>query len=336
MKISVIVPVYNEGESVRVAYDRISHVFADQLSQHGYEIIFVDDGSADDSFFHLSTLAAAHSHVRVIKFAQNAGSHMAIRAGLEHATGDAAVFLACDLQDPPEMIPKMLDALQPPVRIVWAVRDTRHDSLSSKVGSRAFFALARMLVSKNLPPSGASMFLLGPDALRAVPLHRERNLTLEGLFATMGLAQAQVPYDRRDRKFGKSKWTLGKKLKLFADFFVGYSYAPIRLMSYVGMSVAALGFVYVIILLINKLRIGTPVEGWTSLMVVLLIVGGVQMTMLGIIGEYVWRGLDETRRRPRYIVEQFLNAPTSRPGLEIDQTELTIFEFDRRKVSNEN
>jgi dolichol-phosphate mannosyltransferase len=336
MKISVIIPVYNEGESVRIAHVRIAQVFASELPQHDYEIIFVDDGSADDSFFHLSALAAAHDHVRVIKFAQNAGSHMAIRAGLEHATGDAAVFLACDLQDPPEMIPKMLDALQPPVRIVWAVRDTRHDTFSSKLASRVFFTLARMLVSRNLPPSGASMFLLGPDALRAIPLHRERNLTLEGLFATMGLAQAHVQYDRRDRKFGKSKWTLGKKLKLFADFFVGYSYAPIRLMSYVGMSVAALGFIYVIVLLVNKLQLGTPVEGWTSLMVVVLIVGGVQMTMLGIIGEYVWRGLDETRRRPRYIVEQFLNAPATQASLDINQKELAILEFDRRKVSNEN
>jgi glycosyltransferase involved in cell wall biosynthesis len=336
MKISVIVPVYNEGESVRVAYDRIVDVFADQLPQHRYEVIFVDDGSIDDSFFHLSALAATHGDLRVIKFAQNAGSHMAIRAGLEHATGDAAVFLACDMQDPPEIIPKMLAALRPPVRIVWAVRDTRNDRLSTKLASRVFFTLARLLVSKNLPPSGASMFMLGPDALRAVPLHRERNLTLEGLFATMGLAQAQVPYDRRDRDVGTSKWTLGKKLKLFADFFVGYSYAPIRLMSYVGMSVAALGFIYVIMLLVNKLQLGTPVEGWTSLMVVVLIVGGVQMTMLGIIGEYVWRGLDETRRRPRYIVEQFLNAPALRPDVEVDQTELSFFEFNRRKVSNEN
>ena len=117
---------------------------------------------------HLAALAAEHPYVRVLKFSQNAGSHMAIRAGLEHASGDAAVFLACDLQDPPEMVPTMLEVLRPPVQIVWAVRNTREDSTMSNFFSRVFFFLARALVSKNLPPSGASMFLLGSQALSAV------------------------------------------------------------------------------------------------------------------------------------------------------------------------
>jgi len=323
MLISVVVPVYNEGDSVRVAHSEISRVFGDSLPEHRFELIFVDDGSSDDSYGHLRLLASQYAHVRVLKLAQNVGSHMAIRAGLEHATGDVAVFLACDLQDPPDVIPAMLEKLRHPVQLVWAVRNTRQDSATEKFFSRVFLFLARLLVSKNLPPGGSSMFLLGPEALAAMRLYQERNLTLEGLFATMALAQDCVPYERQARRFGKSKWTLAKKLKLFADFFVGYSYLPIRAMSYVGMGIAALGFLYAAFVIVNRLLFGTIIQGWTSLMMVVLIMGGVQMVMLGIIGEYVWRGLDETRRRPRYTIQQFLNHPDGGPELRSHPTALS-------------
>ena len=309
MRISVIVPAYNEGHGVAAARDAITSVLRAQLLCQEFEILFVDDGSRDDTFAQLRKLAESDPHVRAIKLTTNVGSHMAIRAGLEHATGDVACFLACDLQDPPGVIPQMLDALKAPVQIVWAVRNSRRDSVTSKLASKIFFGLARALVSKNLPPNGASMFLLGPEALRSVGRYRERNLTLEGLFATMGFPQAYVTYERGERVFGKSKWTMAKRLKLFADFFVGYSYTTIRMMSFFGLAVAALGFVYAIIVLLNKMIRGKPIQGWTSLMLVLLIMGGVQMTMLGVIGEYVWRALDETRKRPRYVIQTILNEP---------------------------
>lgn len=312
MKISIIVPAYNEGESVRAARSAIAEVFRAQLPQTDFEILFVDDGSRDDTFHHLAALAAEFPYVRVLKFAQNCGSHMAIRAGIDYASGDAACFLACDLQDPPEVIPRMLAALQPPVEIVWAVRNTRLDPLPTRLFSRLFYGLARLLVSRSLAPSGSSMFLLGPEALEVLRQHRERNLMLDGALATLGMAQAQVSYERTARQVGHSKWTLGKKLKAFADFFVGYSYAPLRFISYAGMLVAVLGFVYALVVVANRLFFARPVEGWTSLMLVVLILGGLQMIMLGIIGEYLWRTLDEARGRPRYILETTLNdAPAA-------------------------
>lgn len=307
MKLSVIVPVYNEGASVRTAHQAICSVLNSQLPQMDYEIVFVDDGSQDDSFAHLSSLATEDLHVHVIKFASNCGSHMAIRAGLEHAEGDVACFLACDLQEPPLLIPEMLCLLVPPVQIVWAVRGSRQDSLTSRLFAKGFYSLARLFVSKNMPPSGASMFLLGPLALKAVRLYKERNLTLEGLFATMGLRQAFIRYERQARQVGSSKWTLAKRLKLFADFFVGYSYSPIRSMSYLGMVIAALGFLYALFVILNRILFSNPIEGWTSLMVVVLVTSGVQMIMMGVIGEYVWRTLDETRSRPRYMIDTILN-----------------------------
>ncbi|HXZ27371.1 MAG TPA: hypothetical protein VEG08_05155, partial [Terriglobales bacterium] len=234
--------------------------------------------------------------------------------GFDYATGDAACFVACDLQDPPDALPRMLAALQPPVEIVWAVRNTRQDPLGSRLSSRLFYGLARLLVSRNLAPSGSSMFLLGPQALNIVRRHHERNLMLDGVLSTMAVVQAQVPYERQARQAGRSKWTLGKKLKTFADFFVGYSYAPLRFMSYLGMLVAVLGFLYALVVLVDRLFFAQLVQGWTSLMLVVLILGGLNMMMLGIIGEYLWRTLDEARGRPRYVLETTLNVASPAPA----------------------
>jgi len=236
---------------------------------------------------------------------------MAVRVGLEHAEGDCACFVPCDLQDPPELIPAMLASLVEPIQIVWAVRSSREDSLSSRVLSKIFFSLGRVLVSKNLAPTGSSMFMVDSSVLRSIRLYREKNLTLDGLFATMDVRHAYVPYSRQARHTGASKWTLGKRLKLFADFFVGYSYVPIRAMSYLGILLSALGFLYALLVLVNKLFFNAPIQGWTSLMMVVLIIGGFQMTMTGIIGEYLWRVLDEVRERPRYVIEAFLNERSS-------------------------
>jgi glycosyltransferase involved in cell wall biosynthesis len=321
LRISVIVPVFNEGSSVRIAYEAIAAVFASRLPDLDFEVLFVDDGSRDDSFQHLSALAAEHSRVRVIKLSRNCGSHMAIRAGFEHVQGDCACFVPCDLQDPPELIPDMLARLVEPVKIVWAVRSSREDSLTSRMLSRIFFFLGRLFVSKNLAPTGSSMFLVGPDVLKSIRLYREKNLILDGLFATMDVKHAYVPYSRQARKVGTSKWTLGKRLTLFADFFVGYSYVPIRTMSYLGILLSGLGFLYACLVLVNRLFFNTPIQGWTSLMMVVLILGGFQMTMIGIIGEYLWRVLDEVRERPRYVIETFLNENPRAGKIETIQKE---------------
>ncbi len=316
-KVSVVVPAYNEGEGVRAARAAIAEVFATQLPSTDFEIVFVDDGSRDDTFQHLAALAAEFPYVRVVKFAQNCGSHMAIRAGFDYATGDAACFVACDLQDPPDAIPRMLAALQPPVEIVWAVRNTRQDPLGTRLFSRLFYGLARLLVSRNLAPSGSSMFVLGPQALAVLRQHRERNLMLDGALATMGVAQVQVPYERAQRQVGRSKWTLAKKLKTFADFFVGYSFAPLRGISYLGMLVTLAGVVYAAIALGERIFRAHPIAGWSWLMMVVLFLFGLQMLMLGVLGEYVWRALDEARARPPYVLETVLNPAPARADLRL-------------------
>ena len=273
--------------------------------------MFVDDGSSDDTFQHLFSIAEKDSNVQVLKLSRNSGSHAAIRAGLEHARGEYACFLPCDLQEPPSLIPEMLAAMKEDFQVVWAVRRMRQDGLMARILSRIFFWLARHLVSKKLPPSGASTFLLGPRALQAVRLFRERNLTLEGLFLSAGFEPAYIPYDRQARTIGRSKFTLAKHLELVADFFVASSYLPLRMMSYLGGTFASLGFLYAMVIIIRALSFSSPILGWSSLMVVVLVMGGLQMLMMGVIGEYLWRTLDEVRARPRYILDRVLNGENS-------------------------
>jgi polyisoprenyl-phosphate glycosyltransferase len=326
MKLSVIVPAYNEGSSVKTARDAITEVMRNQLPDFDYEIIFVDDGSSDDTFVHLSELCSVDPAVRAIKFAVNSGSHMAIRAGFEHARGDIACYIPCDLQDPPDVIPEMLALLKEPVQVVWAVRNSRDDKFSTRLFANLFYLMARKMISKNFPPSGVGVFLLGPLALKAMHRYRERNLTVYGLFATMGYKTASILYDRRARLVGQSKWTMGKRIKLFADFFVGHSYIPIRMMSLFGFGMAGLGFLYALVVLINKIFFYNPVDGYASLAVIVLVVGGIQLIMMGITGEYIWRTLDEVRARPRYLIDEILN---DEPNVEV-VTQTPIFQEEIR------
>lgn len=304
-KISIVVPVFNESTFVYTAFEAIEKEFAN--SAIDYEVIFVDDASKDDSYQHLGVLAQKNSKVKVVRFLSNCGAHMAIRAGLELATGDMGVFMACDLQDPPSVIPKMIEKLDDNVDIVIAERANRDDSYFSKMGSKLFFSIMRKMISKKIPGAGASMYLMGKRAMMAITAYPEINLTLEGVFILNNFESTSVSYDRVARTQGSSKWTLSKKLKVFGDFFVAYSYKPIRSMMYLGFFTSVFGFLYAAYIAIESMFFHKAAAGWASIMVAVLILGGFQMIMLGVIGEYLWRTLDETRKRPRYIIEEKLN-----------------------------
>lgn len=304
--ISIVIPVYNEGKSVYRAFELI----IDELSKHKetYEIIFVDDGSDDESFDHLEQIAHSNEKVKAIKLTTNCGSHMAIRAGLSIAKGKYACFIASDMQEPPSLIYKMKQEITDDKNIIWAVRNTRKDSLKTVLSAKLFYFFARKIVSKNIPPSGASMFLISKKVLDSLNKYHERNLTLEGLFATMGYKSTYIYYDRAERKHGKSKWTLSKKIKLFIDFFVAYSNKPIRFVSVMGILFSILGFIWTIYIILRALFYGDLATGWPTLISVLLIGFGITNISLGIIAEYLWRTLDESRGRPKYIIEKQINV----------------------------
>jgi glycosyltransferase involved in cell wall biosynthesis len=223
---------------------------------------------------------------------------------LQEAKGDCAVIMAADLQDPPETLPALIERWRAGAQVVWAVRASRPGEKNSTVAfSRFYYWLMKHFVGlTDMPASGADFFLLDRCVLEGFRQFRESNNNIQTLILWMGFRQATITYEKQARLHGASKWSLEKKLKLAVDSIAAFTYKPIRYMSYAGFSIAFLGFLYAVDLIINALA-GHPVEGWTSLMVVVLVLGGFQMLMMGVLGEYLWRVLDEARRRPRYLIE---------------------------------
>src|SRR5262245_47528736 len=302
--LSVIVPCFNEEQNFPSLYERVRAVLDAQGIS--WELIAVDDHSHDRTFEMASNLAREDPRVQVIRLARNVGSHVALMCGLDHALGSAAVIIAADMQDPPDIIRELLLRWREGDQVVWALRAERK-GVSAVDGffSRVFHKItARILGREDLAGHGADLFLVDRVVINALTQCQEGNLSLFALLAWLGFRQSMVPYVKQERQHGRSGWTLRKKLKLFVDSVTAFSYFPIRVMSLFGIAIACLGFVYAMFVAAHTVLLGTPVEGWSSLMIVVLVIGGVQMTMLGILGEYLWRTLDEARRRPRYNIER--------------------------------
>jgi len=300
--ISITIPSYNEEENLPVLYERLKHV-AEAL-EHTFEFIFVDDGSSDGSFQFLEDLARKDSRVKVIKFSRNFGSHAACLAGLAKATGDSCTFLSADLQDPPEMIATLISEWAKGYEVVFGIREWGKES--SRLFPKIYYKAVRRFALRNMPETGTDVFLIDRKVVDTVVSIREKNTSIFGLILWSGFKQTIVQYRKGMRQKGISKWTLGKKIKLFIDTFVSFSYIPLRLISVVGIMLAFMGFLYAFFIVFNRLFFSVPVEGWASLMVVLLVVSGTQLVFLGILGEYLWRNFDETRKRPPFIIDRMI------------------------------
>lgn len=300
--LSVVTPAHNEAENVPALYERLSKVL--NPLDLDWEWIVVDDHSTDGTFAALSDLARRDSRVHAVRLARNFGSHAATACGLHRAKGNCAVIMAADLQDPPETLPQLLGQWQTGAQVVWAVRASREGEKALTIGfARLYYFLMRHFVGlKEMPITGADFFLVDRRVLEAFHLFPESNVSILALIAWMGFRQVTIPYDKQPRLHGRSRWSLEKKLKLVLDSVTSFTYLPIRLMSYVGMIVSLLGFLYAALIIANAYS-GQAPEGWSSLMVVVLVIGGLQMLMMGVLGEYLWRALDESRRRPRYLIE---------------------------------
>ncbi len=311
--ISVVTPAYNEMKNLPLLYERIRCVL-DTLP-YDWEWVIVDDHSADDTFSVIEGLAAQDSRVRGIRLARNSGAHIALTCSLHAARGDCAIALASDLQDPPETIPLLLDEWHAGNKVVWAARSRRlGESAQRLLTSRIYYWLMRHVVGlKDIPPMGADFFLLDQDVLAAFRKFHDGNVSILALITWMGFRQTYISYTKQARAHGESGWTMKKKLKLFVDSVVGFSYVPVRLMSYLGIGIAYLGLTYAFFVIVNAL-FGNPPQGWTTLLVVILVIGGVQMVMMGVLGEYLWRALDEARDRPLYLVEAMTKQAVDEPG----------------------
>jgi dolichol-phosphate mannosyltransferase len=318
--LSLVIPILNEQDSMRTLLDRVGSLL-DQLRAPA-EVVFVDDHSNDGSPSMLREAVCLDPRFRYLRLSRNSGSHVAILAGIELARGRCVVFLAADLQDPPELIPQMLDLWRKGNHVVWAVRERREGiSLSEKIFARAFYWLMNHFSEVSLPPQGADFALLDRRVIVALLASAGADPSIGADIASLGFRQAQLPYVKAARRFGRSKWNLRRRLRAVADAFVGHSFAPVRSMSYAGMLMATVGFFYAAVIVALRLTVGKAVEGWASLMVVTLVLGGTQMTMLGVLGEYLIRTLREARGRPRYFVEEYVTPEFELPAHTSDQAQ---------------
>jgi len=307
--VSIVVPVYHNATSLPDLLVRFQALAARNASDR-FEFVFVDDGSRDNSFEVLERLAGTDARVRVIKLSRNFGSNPALLAGLDQARGDVVAAIAADLQDPPELIHDMLALWRQGKKVVLAAREGRDDPGISAALANTFYRAFRRFAIKNMPEKGFDFFLVDRQVCDLINGIQENNVYLMGLILWLGFDPAVIHYHRRERekRYGRSMWGFWRKVKYFLDAFVAFSYMPIRATSIIGLLVATLGGLYALFVVVLRLTMGFEPEGWTSLMVVVLVVGGVQMLMIGSLGEYMWRNLDETRRRPRFIIERVVES----------------------------
>lgn len=309
----MVTPAHNEAENLSALFERLRGVL-DPLGLE-WEWVIVDDHSSDATFSVAAELAQRDPRVRCLRFSRNFGSHVAITCGLEHASGRCVVVMAADLQDPPETLPALLEQWRLGAQVVWAARDRREGEETGTLAlSRLYYLLMRRVVGiPEMPATGADFFLIDREIVNALQGFNEHNSSLFALITWMGFRQATISYAKEPRQHGRSSWTLKKKLKLFTDSITSFTYLPIRLMSYAGIVTALAGFAYAAFVFAHALA-GNRVQGWSSLMVVVLVASGFQMLMMGVLGEYLWRALDESRRRPRYLIEAEVGGMTPVAG----------------------
>lgn len=313
-RVSVVVPVYHNAPSLPDLLARLQALAA-RHPLDAFEFVCVDDGSKDDSLAVLVRLRASEPRLGVVKLSRNFGSNAALLAGLAHATGDAVATISADLQDPPETLDAMLARWRDGKKVVLAVREGRDDPFATALLANLFYKLFRRYAIPTMPAQGFDFFVVDRTVRDLLLQIQESNAYLMGLVLWLGFDPAYVPFrrEKREARYGRSMWGFGRKLKYFIDSFVAFSYVPIRAASLLGLCISAAGLLYAAFIVVARFALNLKAQGWASLMVVLLIVSGAQLLVMGVIGEYLWRNLDETRRRPRYVVEAVLE-PRGAPG----------------------
>jgi glycosyltransferase involved in cell wall biosynthesis len=305
-KISVVVPVYQDELSIRANFFTLKTALDSASPLFDYEIILINDGSTDNSLLILEQLHAEYPQiVGVVNLVRNFGQVAAVIAGLARVSGDCAVIISSDLQDPPELIVEMFNRWRHGAETVLAIRESRDDPWYNKLASRMFYRLMRRYALASLPSGGFDFFLLDRAVITRVLGSAERNGFLQGQILAASSKIVQIPYKRRARRSGTSGWGPLRKLKYLVDGFVAYSFLPIRLISFLGIATFILALLLSCALVLQNLLFGTAAPGWSSLMIALLVLHGFELLAIGVLGEYVWRALDQIRPRPLYVVDYY-------------------------------
>ena len=299
-ELSVVIPVFNEEINIVPMYDRLLSVLSDTVSC--LEILYVDDGSADTSWEKISELATRDERVRGVRFARNFGHQAALTAGVDVARGQAVVIIDGDMQDPPEVIPEMVDRWREGFEVVYGQRESREGETWFKLATAAaFYRILRGITNVDIPVDTGDFRLMGPRAVAAFRALPERNRFIRGLVSWIGFPQIAVKYQRQARQAGGTKFPVRKMVRFALDGITSFSFFPLRLATWTGFGVSIFAFLYIVVVLILKAT-GVSWLGYTSLMASILFLGGVQLLMIGIMGEYLARIFDEVKRRPLYLV----------------------------------
>jgi glycosyltransferase involved in cell wall biosynthesis len=304
MLLSVVVPVYNEADVLREFHARLSAVL--DTMAFAAEVIYVNDGSTDGSPEVLAELREEDPRVALADLSRNFGKEVAMSAGLDHAGGDAVVVIDADLQDPPEQIPELIKHWMEGYDVVYARRTARDgEPFLKRITAFAFYRVLQAVSRVKIPEDVGDFRLLSRRAVEALKQIREQHRFMKGLFAWIGYPQKEVPYRREPRRAGKTKWNYWRLWNFALEGITSFSIAPLKIATYLGLITATGAFLYALYVIYHTLRFEERVPGYPSLMVVILFLGGVQLITLGIIGEYLGRIFNETKKRPLYFLKGF-------------------------------
>lgn len=303
LDLSVIIPVYNEVENIAALHGRLVRVLEDQRLE--FEIIFVDDGSNDGSVEGLNDLEKSDGRVRVIELARNFGHQVAITAGLDFARGKVIAVMDADLQDPPEVLPSFIAKWREGNDVVYAVREQRKEGWFKRTSYKLFYRLLKRVASIDIPLDAGDFCVMDRRVVELLKSMPERTRFIRGIRSWIGLRQVGLPFERAARHAGQSKYSVGRLMILALDGLVSFSFVPLRVITGLGITVSMLSMVMAVFFFVKKLLYGLTPPGFATLIVSIFFLAGIQLITLGVIGEYVGRIFEETKRRPLYILRRF-------------------------------
>ncbi|MEP6710389.1 MAG: glycosyltransferase family 2 protein [Candidatus Saccharibacteria bacterium] len=304
-KISILIPAYNEEEVLQPLYERLGKLGNDNTN-YEFEFLFVNDGSRDKTLEIIKGFAQKDTRVSFVNLSRNFGKEIAMIAGLDHVTGNATVIIDADLQDPPELIPQMIELWEDGFDDVYAKRKSRAgESFVKKKSSEFFYKILQKSTNVPIQIDTGDFRLLDKRCVEALREFRESERYTKGMFSWIGFKKKEILYDRDPRAAGETKWNYLKLINFAVDGITSFTTAPLRLSSFLGGLVSFVAFVYIIYLVVRTTFFGTDLAGYPSMMAVILFLGGVQLLSLGIIGEYIGRIFNETKQRPLYFVEEY-------------------------------
>lgn len=308
-KVSVLVSVYKNEDNILPFYEDFMANIVPAFEKEGddYELIMINDDSPDNSWQIMKTLPLKNKHVKLLRLSRNFGAISATFTGLSYATGDCITVKACDMQEPPELTVNMYKEWKKGEKVLFAVREARSDGFLSDMMSNMYYWVMRKMVDGSMPKGGFDIYMIDKAVKDQIVMMNDKNSNIALQLMWLGFHPKKLYYVRRERKIGKSSWTFSKKVKLFTDSLIAFSYVPIRIMTMIGILFFLLAVVFGIKIIVARLGGLIEVQGYTTLLVVNLFSAGLIMFTLGILGEYIWRTLEASRNRPLFVVRDAVN-----------------------------